>query len=141
MGRTMPRHATLRQEFDDTCRELVRATMSADLTPDDSLAGRFHAWLERGFGKAFFIATSMRGDKRAAAELGVKLGLSDYLGAVGTGILTSAQMTAYSTAARIPVLREAADRSLVRKLTRLLASYGHAEFTTHADKYRSAHAS
>jgi ER-bound oxygenase mpaB/B'/Rubber oxygenase, catalytic domain len=137
----LTRHATLRQEFDDTCRELVRATMEADLTPDDSLPGRVHAWLERGFGKAFFIATSMRGDKRAAAELGVKLGLSDYVGAAVAGILSNFQMKAYSIAARIPALRDAADRSLVRKLTRLLASYGHAEFTTNADKYRPAHAS
>lgn len=137
----LTRHATLRQEFDDTCRELVGATMAADLAPDDSLPSRFHAWLERGFGKMFFIATSMRGDKRAAAEFGVKLGLSDYFGAAVAAVLINSQMTAYATAARIPAIRDAADRSLVRKLTRLLASYGHAEFTTHADTYRPAHAS
>ncbi len=84
----------------------------------------------------------MRGDKaRAAAEFGVKLGLSDYVGIAVAGLVINSQMKAYSTAARIPVLRDAADRSLVRKLNRLLASYGHAEFTTNADKYRHAHAS
>jgi hypothetical protein len=49
-------------------------------------------------------------------------------------------MAAYAVAARIPVLRDAADRALVRKLTKQLASYGHAEFTTNADTYRPAHA-
>ena len=49
-------------------------------------------------------------------------------------------MTVYSIAARLPVIRDAADRSLVRKLTKQLARYGHAEFTTNADKYRAAHA-
>jgi hypothetical protein len=138
----LTRHATLRQERDQTCRELVGATMAADLAPDNSLTSRFHAWLERGFGKMFFIATSMRGDKaRATTEFGVKLGLSDYVGIAVAGLLIDSQMKAYSTAARIPVLRDAADRSLVRKLNRLLASYGHAEFTTNADKYHHAHAS
>jgi hypothetical protein len=136
----LTRHATLRQEFDDTCRALVGATMAADLTPDDSWPGRVHAWLERGSSKMFFIATALRGDRRKAADFGVTLGPSDYVGAAVAGIWTSAQMLAYATAARIPALRDAADRSLVRKLTRVLASYGHAELTTRGDKYRPAHA-
>jgi hypothetical protein len=40
----------------------------------------------------------------------------------------------------LPVIHQAADRALVRKLNRQLARHGHAEFTTNADKYRSAHA-
>jgi hypothetical protein len=56
------------------------------------------------------------------------------------GIVIAASMAPYSIAARIPVISDVADRSLVRKLTRLLASYGHAEFTTNADAYGSAHA-
>jgi hypothetical protein len=82
----------------------------------------------------------MRGDRRAAAKVGVRLGFFDYLGAAAAGILIAARMTAYVIAARIPVLSQAADRSLVRKLSRQLASYGHAEFTTKAHGYRPVHA-
>ena len=48
-------------------------------------------------------------------------------------------MAAYAIAAHIPVISDAADRSLVRKLTKQLKRYGHAEFTTNAATYRPAH--
>ena len=131
----LTRHATLRKGFDDNCAALVRATMTADLTSDHSLAGRLHAWLERGFAKVYFVTNFMRGGKSAAAKVGVQLGFADYLAAAAAGILIASRMTAYAIAARIPVISDAADRSLVRKLTRQLALYGHAEFTTNADKY------
>ena len=136
----LTRHATLRKGFDDTCSGLVRATMAADLTSDHSLAGRFYTWLERGFAKAYFVPKYMRGDKRAAAKAGVQVGVADYVGAAAAGVLIAATMAPYAIAARIPVISDAADRSLVRKLTKQLARYGHAEFTTNADTYRSAHA-
>jgi len=135
----LTRFATLRKGFDDNCSALVRATMTADLTTDHSWRGRLHSWLERGFSKLFFVARAMRGNKQAAAKVGVKVGFVDYLAAATAGVLIAATMIPYAAAARIPVLCEAADRSLVRKLTRLLASYGHAEFTTNAANYRPAH--
>src|SRR6202167_2477902 len=136
----LTRFATLRKGYDDNCNALVRATMTADLTTDHSWRGRLHAWLERGFSKLFFFGKAMRGDKQAAAKVGVEVGLTDYVAAAIAGIVIAATMIPYAAAARIPVLREAADRSLVRKLTKLLASYGHAEFTTNAATYRPAHA-
>jgi hypothetical protein len=135
----LTRFATLRKGFDDTCAGLVAATMAADLTPNHSLSSRVNAWMERGFSKLFFVTKSMRGDKRAAAGVGVRLGVADYLGAAAAAILIASRMTAYSIAARIPVISVVADRSLVRKLTRQLARYGHAEFRTNADAYRPAH--
>jgi hypothetical protein len=135
----LTRFATLRKGFDDNCTALVRATMTTDLTTDKSWRGRLHAWLERGFSKLFFVARAMRGDKQAAARVGVQLGLADYVAATMAYIVIAAKMFPYAVAARIPALREAADRSLVRKLTRVLASYGHAEFTTNAANYRPAH--
>jgi ER-bound oxygenase mpaB/B'/Rubber oxygenase, catalytic domain len=136
----LTRHATLRHGFDQNCSALVRATMGADLTSDRSLPGRVHAWLERGFSKVYFVSNFMRGDRHAAAEVGIELGVADYLGAAGAGILIASRMTVYRIAAHIPLVKRAADRSLVRKLTRQLAHYGHAEFTTNADKYHPAHA-
>ena len=135
----LTRFATLRKGFDDTCAGLVAATMAADLTPNHSLSSRVNAWMERGFSKLFFVTKSMRGDKHAAAGVGVRLGVADYLGAAAAAILIASRMTAYSIAARIPVISVVADRSLVRKLTRQLARYGHAEFRTNADAYRPAH--
>jgi hypothetical protein len=136
----LTRHATLRQRFDETCSALVRATMTADLTPDQSFRGRVYAWLERGFSKLFFVKTSMRGDRHAAAQIGVRLSMIEYLSAGTTAILIASCMSAYAIAERIPWLREAADRSLVRKLRKRLAGYGHAEFTTDAASYRPVHA-
>jgi hypothetical protein len=45
----------------------------------------------------------------------------------------------YAIVAHIPVISGVAERSLVRKLTRQLARYGHAEFRTNAGAYRPAH--
>jgi small basic protein len=135
----LTRHATLRKGFDENCRALVGATMAADLTSGPSLAGRVHAWLEHGFAKVYFVTNFMRGNKRAAANVGVKLGVSDYLAALAAGLFITTRMTIYTLAARIPLVRQAADRSLERKLSRQLARYGHAEFTTNANSYRSAH--
>ncbi|HTW34285.1 MAG TPA: oxygenase MpaB family protein [Rhizomicrobium sp.] len=135
----LTRHATLRKGFDHNCSALVAATMAADLKPDGSVPSRLHAWLERGFAKLYFVSNFMRGDKQAAARVGVRLGIADYIGAVAAGILITARMTAYTIAAHIPVVCAAADRSLVRKLSKQLARYGHAEFTTNAEAYRPVH--
>ena len=70
----------------------------------------------------FPSCSSLRGDKQTAAKVGVKVGFADYVAAAIAGGLIAATMIPYAIAARIPVLREAADRSLVRKLTRRLAS-------------------
>jgi hypothetical protein len=136
----LTRHATLRQRFDETCSALVRATMTADLAPDHSFRGRTYAWLERGFSKQFFVKNSMHGDRHAAAQVGVRLSAMDYLSAGTAAIFITSRMSAYAIAARIPALRDAADRSLVRKLRKQLARYGHAEFTTDAAKYHPMHA-
>jgi hypothetical protein len=135
----LTRNATLRKGFDQNCAALVRAMLDADLTSDRSLPGRIHTWLERAFAKVYFVTNFMRGDKNAAAGVGVKLGYTDYLAAAAAGILIALRMTAYTIAAHIPVINNAADRSLVRKLTKQLARYGHAEFTTNASAYRHAH--
>jgi hypothetical protein len=132
----LTRHATLRKEFDETCSGLVRATMTADLTLDRSLRGRFYIWLERGVSKAYFLAKYMHGDKGAAAKAGVPVGVSDYVAAAAAVVLIAATMAPYAAASHIPGISDAADRSLVRRLTKLLARYGHAEFTTNADAYR-----
>jgi hypothetical protein len=136
----LTRHATLRKGFDDNCAALVHAMLTANLTSDRSLAGRIHTWLERGFAKVYFVTNLMRGGKSAAAKAGVQVGLADHAAAGLASILIAATMAPYAIAAHMPVIRDAADRSLVRKLKKQLQRYGHAEFTTNADAYRPAHA-
>src|ERR1700733_3218889 len=135
----LTRHATLRKGFDDNCAALVRAMLTADLTSDHSLRGRFHTWLERGFAKMYFVTNLVRGGKSAAANVGIQVGSADTIAAAAAGILIASRMAVYAIAARIPVISDAADRSLVRTLTKQLKRYGHAEFATNAATYRPAH--
>jgi len=137
----LTRHATLRKGFDDNCAALVHAMLTADLTSDRSLRGRLHTWLERGFAKVYFVGNLIRGGKTAAAKVGVDVGLADYLAAAVAGFSIAASMAAYGIAARLPLLRDAADRSLIRKLRKQLQRYGQAQFTTNAQTYHPAHAS
>src|ERR1700685_1279599 len=108
----LTRFATLRKGFDETCAGLVAATMAADLTPDHSLSSRVAAWRERGLTKLFFVLKTRRGDKHAAAGVGVRLGLADHLGAAAAAILMTSRMTVYTIAAHIPLVKEGAGRCL-----------------------------
>lgn len=135
----LTRAATLRAGFEDeTCGALVRATMAAQLSQDTSLLGRLDARLERGFAKLFFMRNFADGDRRAAARMGVEIENADYAWAVVAALWVASHLLTYGAAARIPVVRDLADRSLVNKLRRQLASYGHAEYATHGERYRPA---
>ncbi|MEJ2815871.1 oxygenase MpaB family protein [Caulobacter sp. CCG-8] len=135
------RNSTLRQGFDDaTCGALIRATMAAYLPPDRSPANRLHDRIERRFAKVFFLKHFMKGDRAAAARMGVEVTPADRLvfGAVALGVVT--EMAAFRAARHAPGLREISEAVLVRRVRRLLARYGHAEYVTDAARYRPAHA-
>jgi hypothetical protein len=136
----LTRHATLRKGFDENCAALVKATMAAELTSGRSVPERVHAWLEGGFSKVFFVANFAGGDKAVAARMGVQVRRIDYAVAAAAALVIASKMLVYAVAARLPIVRDVADRSLVRKLGKQLAAYGHAEFTTDAQHYRPAHA-
>lgn len=134
----MTRAATLRDGFDDaTCGALVRATMAADLAHDrDTLLGRIDERMERGFAKLFFVRNFVDGDRRAAARVGIEVTLADYAWAAATALWIAAHMQAFALADRIPVVRDLADQHLVQTLRKQLDRYGHAEYRTHAERYR-----
>jgi hypothetical protein len=134
----LTRAATLRAGFDDaTCGALVRATMAAELVPhDDSVLGRLDRRMERSFAKWFFCRNFVDGDRSAAARVGIDISLADYAWAGVTMLWIMSHVHGYLLAERIPVLRDIADERLVQKLKQQLASYGHAEFVTHAERYR-----
>jgi len=133
----LTRAATLRAGFEDeTCGALVRATMAADLSHGSSLADRLDARLERSFAKFFFVRNFVDGDRRAAARVGIDVTLTDYAWAAATLLWLASRMRAYALADHIPVIRDLADERLVQMLRKQLGHYGHAEYTTHGERYR-----
>ena len=133
------RSASIREGFDDaTCGELVRATLAAYLPPDKSLGNRIHNSLERRVGRMVLVQSFLGGSVKAARDMGVEVGFLDYLVAGLVLPMIGVKMALYGAAAKVPGLRELADRRLVAKIHRLLKRYGHAEFTTNAEAYRPA---
>lgn len=137
----LTRAATLRAGFEDaTCGALVRATMAAEIVPQqDTLAGRLEAQMERSFAKFFFMRNFVDGSPKAAARVGIDISLIDYAWAAATIVWITSHMEAYALADRIPIVRDLADQRLVQKLHKQLERYGHAEYTTHGERYRPAH--
>jgi hypothetical protein len=134
----LTRAATLRAGFEDeTCGALVRATMAADLVPEESLLGKIEARMERSFAKLFFLRSFVDDDRSAAARVGIELTPMDYAIATATLALIMSQVHVYEWASHIPIVRDLADQRLVRKLHAHLARYGHAEFATHGERYRT----
>lgn len=135
----LSRHATLRPGYDDaTCGNLLRATMEATLVPDQSLPNRLRERFERSFSKLYFMQNFMEGDARKSAQIGVPVTVIDKLRAVAVVSSIVGRSTPYKIAAHIPGLRNLADRRLVRKLGKHLATLGHAEFTSDASQYKPA---
>lgn len=135
----MARTLSLKEEFDDaTCGVLIRGTMEAELFDSPSLSGRLHRWMERGFSKYFLIQNFCEGKVARAEQMGVRYGLQDRLAAAVAilTLLTSSQV--YTVGMRIPGLRAGLDKRLIRKLSALLDSYGHADFITDANHYKMA---
>lgn len=131
------RGGTLRAGYDDaTCGALLRATMAADLTSGDGLSSRVFDTFERSFAKLFFVKNFMDGDRARSAEIGVPVSWIDLALAAIAGLYVYGRIKAYALASHIPIIRELADRRLVSRLKGHLASFGHAEFTTDAAKYR-----
>ena len=131
------RNTTLREGFDDeTWGTLIRATLSAYLPQDRSYTSQIHDQLERRFAKLIFVKHFLGGDRELAGKIGIEIGTDDVVvGAlVGAGIML--QMKAFDVAESIPGVRDVASWILTRRVEQLIASYGHAKFTTDAAKYR-----
>jgi hypothetical protein len=132
------RNTTLREGFDDeTCGSLIRATLAAYLPQDRSVASQVYDQLERRFAKLLFVEAFLGGNRELARKIGIDIGTDDVVvGAlVGAGI--TLQMKAFELAEWVPGIREVANVILIKRVEQLLASYGHARFTTDASKYRS----
>lgn len=131
------RSGTLRAGFDDaTCGELVRATLSAYLPPDERPENRLFDKVERRFSKVFFLRNFLNDDVAAAKRMGVEIGPRDFMMFGLVALMVTSQLMAYRLARNVPGVSDLADARLVAKLKKQLARYGHAEFTSDAEKYR-----
>jgi len=132
----LTRHVTLRPGYDDaTCGELVRATMRAELSTDKSPLGRLKTGMERGISKFFFVNNFCQGDFARAEEIGVPVTRTDKAMAAFGAATIFLRLRFFGFAVRNKYLKEWADKVLVRKLAKRLASYGHSEFEIDANKY------
>ena len=136
------RDMSLHKIYDDeTCGELVRGTMDAELFTDPSAMGRFHRWMERGFSKYFLIQNFCEGQASHAAAMGVHFRLNDKIATACALATIVASSNLCSVGMKIPVIRNWLDQRLTRKLELLLKTYGHADFITDASQYKLVGAS
>ena len=137
----LARAATLRKGFDDdTCGELVRATMGAYLRPDRSLPNRLAESFERSFSTAFFIKAFLNGDEERAAEMGVSMSTGDRVRVAAAAPLIFGRLQAVNLLNRVPPLRPVTDTVVTWTLRQRLKGYGHPEFRTDARTYTHARA-
>ena len=131
------RQSSLKSGFDDdTCGALVRATMSARLAPEDSIVNDIRERFEKSFSKVFFVRNFLGGDAGRSASMGVPISRADRLRAGLVVLLIVVQLKAIQLLSKLPMMRARVDKSLINKLRRQLASYGHAEFVTDPSEYK-----
>lgn len=132
---------TLRKGYDDkTCGELLRATMAAYLPENESLANRMFNGLERSFSKIFFLLSFMDRNAGKAREIGVHISSWDWIVFTALSMFIGVRKGVYALGSRIPVISRLTDAMMVRKIRKLLASYGHAAHASDAATYQPASA-
>lgn len=130
--------ATLRDDYDDaTNGELVRATMAAYLPNDRSMKSQLFDRVERSVSKVFFKHTFQIPNAKAR-QMGVVPNALDYGVFAAFQAFAIPQLLGHMAVERVPIASELADALLVSRIDDLLASYGHAEYTTDPSKYRAA---
>ena len=127
--------ATLRDGYDDaTNGELVRSTMSAYLPADRTVKNQVFDVVERSTSKVFFKHTFRVPDDKAR-RMGVVPNAFDYGVFAAFQAFALPQLFGHMLIERIPIANQIADHFLVGRINELLASYGHAEYTTDPAKY------
>lgn len=128
------RAACLRDDFDQTCRELVRSTMAAYLRPDHTRFDRIADAVEKSWSKAFVLAFC-GGDRQTAADMGVRIEPADLLRAAATAPFILGRFFAVIRASKIPAIADRVDARTIRMVKRRLTTYGRPSFTTDPDAY------
>lgn len=131
--------STLRDGYDDaTCGELVRATMSGYRPRDKSLKSRIYNTCEKSFATVFFQRAFLSDtDKPIAQMMGVEASFWDYVLFVLVQLYVIPKMMMHRVAMHVPIISELADKLLIDKINRLLVDYGHPEYTSNPEQYKS----
>ncbi|MEO9328925.1 oxygenase MpaB family protein [Gordonia aurantiaca] len=129
------RAATLRYGFDDSCRTLVTSTMTAYLRPNETPYDKVSDAVEKSYSKLAFAAAFCEGNLKQAADMGVKLSLTDVARAAATAPFLTSRFAAVRIAGRLPVLRDVADQYVTDLVRRRLDDYGIPEYTTDSREY------
>lgn len=128
------RAAYLRDDFDDTCRELVNSTMNAYLRPSRTPFERAADRVEKAWSKIFVLGIN-GGSKKSALNMGVRVRVVD-LALVGvTAPFILGRFIGAVRLNKISALQPAIDRRATRMVERRLATYGHPAFTTDPAAY------
>lgn len=132
----LTRQATLRKAWDnDTCGELVRSTVNAEVANENLLRGPLRKRMELSLSKLLLVKQHCAGDYAVAAEMGVDISTGDKIIGSLTALIMFGRLYAYRFAMKTPGLSELTDRHLIKKLTRLLKGYGRAKFESNAEQY------
>ena len=130
--------ATLRDGYDDaTCGEMVRATMKAYRPADKRIRSRLYNQIETSYSKVFFRRAFLRGGNQyKAAMMGVEPSRLDYMLFSATSFYILPRLAINLRLQKVPVAGEVADIILIRRIKRLLKSYGHPEYITDVKDYK-----
>jgi len=133
----LTRQATLRKAWDDeTCGELVRSTVNAEVANENLLRGPLRKRMELSLSKLLLVKNHCGGDYSVAKKMGVEITSGDKIIGSLTALVMFGRLYAYRFALNTPGLSDIADRHLIKKLTRLLKGYGRAKFESNSEQYK-----
>lgn len=121
------RGACLRDDFDDTCRRLVDATMAAYLRPRDTRLHRAADAVERSWSK-ISVLRIVGGDRTAATEMGVTIERGDLARVALAAPFIFGRFVSVTVSSRLPGLHQVTDAYSTRMVKKRLANYGKPEF-------------
>lgn len=133
----LTRQATLRKSWDDdTCGELVRSTVNAEVANENLLRGPMRKRMELSLSKLLLVKNHCGGDYTVAKDMGVEISTGDKIIGSLTALIMFGRLYAYRWALNTPGLAGITDRHLIKKLRRLLKGYGRAKFESDSDAYK-----
>ncbi len=128
------RAASLRDDFDDKCRELVTSTMAAYLRADRTWFDRAADRVEKAWSTVFVLGIN-GGNRKAAEDMGVRVSAANLAIVAGSAPFVLGRFISAVVAEANPRIREMLDPHITAVVERRLATAGHPEFTTDPHTY------
>lgn len=131
------RAACLRDDFDDTCKRLIDASMEAYLRSGRTRFDRAAEEVERSWSK-LFILRFRRGDADLASTIGITFNVADKARIAATAPFVIGRYAAVLTASRWSWSAKLIDPYVIRLTKQRLATYGKPEHTTDPSSYAAS---